>query len=150
MRNDKKKCKETTLNGNPCEGYPGEDGYCFSHSPNRQVEATEARSKGGTTAAIIKSARKLAPDLAPLKLDGPGDVIDMLRSVATDVYNTKPTARFNVGGKARALAAVATVLLKAYELTETDDRLATLEATLSREPGHPTYSPDLHQPHPRG
>ena len=125
---DKKKCKELKADGTPCEAYAGPSGYCAFHDPAREVERAEERARGGTKAGVNKSARKLAPVRRMLKLDGPGDVIKMLKTVAYEVWIEPTTARFDVGKKARALATVAGVLLKAYELNDTDERLTLLES----------------------
>ena len=131
MKNDKKpkKCKAKTNSGARCRSYAGPSGFCFVHDPARQAEAAEARSRGGTKAGVVKAARKLSPGGPfPFDLKGPADVVDMLKAVAVVVWEAPTTARFDVGKKARTIAAVSAVLLKAYELTEYDARLSALES----------------------
>jgi hypothetical protein len=127
-KNDNKpRCLATTAAGTPCRAAPGPSGYCYMHDPERAAERQEARASGGAKAGITKAARALAADRPAFKVDGPGDIVDMLKAVANEVYDTPTTARFDVSKKARAIATVLSVLLKAYELTDLEARLAVLE-----------------------
>jgi len=119
-----KQCKAMTAQGQRCAAWTvnGSD-FCFWHDPKLAQERKRARSAGGRA----RHARKLTQS-------GDGDVC--LSSVADVVVLLERTARDllaleNSISRARAVAYVASVGLKALEVAELEERLTRLEEQVS-------------------
>ena len=124
MNANKKYCKAKTKKGTPCRANPGPDGYCAFHSPARAEAQRAAHKKGGET-----SPAKLIKLDGSVTLDSASKVNELLDKVIAEVMETKAThaGAFNIK-KARAIGYLAAIKLRAYEVTEIEERLAALEA----------------------
>ncbi len=124
MNDTKKYCKAKTAKGIPCRAIAGPDGFCTFHSPARAEAQREARIKGGQA-----SPAKIIKFDGLINLDSATKVDELLDKVIAEVMETKPTlgGAFNIK-KARAIGYLAAIKLRAYELTDIEERLAALEA----------------------
>jgi hypothetical protein len=118
-------CVYAKADGQPCRMAPLHDRpYCFSHDPERAAEAAEARRLGGLRRKK-ESTIAVAYDLPGLDtVAGIRRVLEIV--VADSVGQEHGIARLRV---LIAAAGAATNLLKVGEL---EDRLAHVEAAVSR------------------
>lgn len=112
-------CQATTRAGEPCRSPPVRGRpYCFHHDPERARERTAARRRGGLAAhgldgRVVEGVEVRSTD----------DVLRLLENAAGDLLAGKPSL-----GRARALAYLAGVCLKALEVGALEERVAALEA----------------------
>jgi len=114
-------CAATTKAGNPCRGRPvAGSRYCAFHDPQRAAAVAAGRRAGGHSRR--RESRSVALDVA-----GPRDVAAVLVGELSDLLGT-------VGPglqRSRAVAYLAGVLLRAFEVGQLEDRLEALEARFS-------------------
>jgi len=114
-------CQGTTKDGRPCRAFAvAGSSYCFSHDPDLARERAAARSKGGKA----RQGRHLG-DGDPVEVRSVADVCSLLERTAGDLF-----ALENSLGRARAVCYLASVLLKALELGDIEERLCALEEEL--------------------
>ena len=119
-----KTCIGTTKAGQPCQGWAGASGLCFSHDPGKAAERKEARAKGGRArhgrriGAVGSGARVEIRDLADvgrLVIGEIGELLTLEKSIA----------------RARATGYLAQVLAGIWQASELEQRVAALERVLS-------------------
>jgi len=112
-------CKATTRGGRPCQAFPvaGSD-FCFWHDPSRAAQRTLARKKGGRA----RHGRRLSTTGEIVKLGSVADVVALLEGAVGDLLELE-----NSVARARAVATLAGVVVKALEVSELEDRIARLE-----------------------
>lgn len=124
-----RKCKATTKAGKPCRAWAMEGSdYCYMHNPATAAERKAAQARGGKA----RHGRHLETGGDPdeLQLEG---VADTLAILATAI---KDTARLeNSVARNRALGYLASVALKAFEITELEERMEALERALKLREG---------------
>lgn len=119
----RRQCLVTMPDGRPCRAGPQRDRpFCFSHDPEREAAATEARRLGGQRRKRERTIT-LAYDLPGL--DSVAGIRRLLEIVVTDGLGLQ-----NGVARLRVLVAVATSAAKLLEAGELEDRLAALEATV--------------------
>ena len=121
------RCKAITKAGEPCAGWAGVgSGFCFAHDPTKATERAAARVKGGR-ARHGRNIGITGADCVVL-VGTPGDVLDVIRGAILDVLHLE-----NSIARARTLGYLAGVALKAFEVTELEDRLTALEQSVGGE-----------------
>ena len=123
------RCKGTTRNGEPCQAWAIEGRhYCFWHAPSAAAERRQAQARGGRA----RHGRHLETggDLEELQLQSVGDTLAILGMAIQD------TARLeNSVARNRALGYLCGVAIKAFEVSELEERMAALERTLELRKG---------------
>ena len=110
-------CSFIKANGERCQArkLAGEE-FCYFHSPQVVVERADARRRGGlrrhgdkgeTGSYVIKSGR---------------DVLTILEDAINDACGLEQTT-----GRAKAIGYLCQVILRGFEITEIENRLAALE-----------------------
>ena len=93
--------------------------YCFTHNPETREARVIAWKHGGL-------AQKVTPDLRPLKIEKPRDVIKLVATTLMEVRDGHVDPRL-----AGVLFMGANVLLKAFEVASQEERLTRLETEIS-------------------
>jgi len=119
-----KRCKATNRKGEPCAAYAvqGSD-FCYWHDPER-AEARRANSaKGG----FARHGRKLGAtgDAGPVTLDTVADVLPILAGELTALLSLETSV-----SRARGVGYLCGVVIKAFEVSELQERVAALEVAL--------------------
>lgn len=132
----RRRCQHRMEDGSLCRAAPLRDAeYCLFHSPEHEAEVAEARRLGG-----LRRRREVAVAGA-YDFAGLGSVSDVLRLLEVAVLDT--LSLDNSLARSRTLAYLAQTALKAIQLGDVEERLASLEAALrGREPS-PTCDFDL-------
>lgn len=112
-------CAATAATGEPCGARPVTGSpYCWAHAPELAQKRAAARQRGG------KASHGLGDGPPPhVRLRAAGDVLGLLETAAGDLMALKPSAQ-----RARGLAYLAGVALRAVEVAELEARIAALEA----------------------
>jgi len=116
-----KRCKATTRSGEPCKAYALEGSeFCFWHDPERKAERHAARAKGGQA----RHGRTVKPPNGrdPVTVESAADVLPILERAINDVL-----ALENSISRARAIGYLAGQVVKAFEVTELEQRVEALE-----------------------
>jgi len=110
-----------TRSGDPCQAWAllGSD-FCFAHDPSKVAERHAARAKGGRA----RHGRDLTGDV-PLSLRSLGDVTDVLDLAFADLQRVEPSVT-----RSRALAYLAGVATRSFEVVELLQRLEVVERQL--------------------
>lgn len=119
-------CSAKTKTGKPCQGFAVHGStYCFTHEPNRATDRARAHSKGGKArqGRAVGSVGK-AP-AATVTIASVGDVLKVIEGAINDCLRLE-----NSISRARALGGLAGAALKAFEVSELEQRIAALEARL--------------------
>lgn len=120
-------CKATTRNGKPCQSYAvGEGDLCYWHDPALAEARRASRAKGG----LARHGRTIGPvagDLKPVTIRTAADVLPVLEEAVNEVRRMEPSIN-----KARALAYVCGMVVKAFEVTDLQKRVEALEGVLAR------------------
>lgn len=121
-------CSAKTKTGKPCQGFAvhGSD-CCFTHSPDRAADRARANSKGGKA----RQGRIVGSVGAPERVVTIASVGDVLK-VITDAINDCLRLENSIA-RARALGGLAGAALKAFEVSELEQRIAALEARLEQQ-----------------
>ena len=121
------RCTSLTRSGEPCQMPRLSDSdQCFTHDPRRAPERAAARRRGGLTAQGIAAdgATSMPSHDAP-RVRTAGDVLTLLERAIGDAFAGQQLAR------ARTVAYLASVALKAIEQGSIEERIAALEARLA-------------------
>ena len=119
-------CQGRNERGEPCRQSPLRDSdYCFWHDPEHTSEAGEARRLGG-----LRRHREYTVSGA-YQFDGLRSVPQIRRLLEIAVLDTLGLE--NSVARARTLAYLAQVALKALEAGELEDRLRVLEAAVNEQ-----------------
>ena len=121
-------CQHRMEDGSLCRAAPLRDSdFCLFHSPEHEAEVSEARRLGG-----LRRRREVAVAGA-YDFAGLGSVDDIRRLLEVAVLDT--LSLDNSLARSRTLAYLAQTALKALQLGDVEERLASLEAALrGREP----------------
>jgi len=116
-----RKCKAIRKDGKRCRAYAisGSD-YCMAHDPSLAAKRRQWRRAGGR----VKGEKNRIVEEAT-RLKRPRDVQQMLAVTAEKLERGEIDPR-----TANALGRVASLLLKAMELTNIDERIERLERTM--------------------
>ena len=116
------KCQATTKTGKPCTAYALTDSaYCFAHDPAKRHERKAARAAGGKA----RHGRSLEADTTPASVETISDVIPLLERVINDTLSLENSVNRN-----RTVGYLAGVIVKAFEVSEFEMRIAALERAL--------------------
>jgi hypothetical protein len=115
-------CSATTKAGKPCQApaLPGRP-FCFHHDPERAVERADAKRRGGLSLHYGQGG----PSRSEVRVRTVADVCELLEVAAGDAPARKPCA-----SRARLLAYVASIALRAAEAHDLEERVRALEARL--------------------
>ena len=118
------KCRATRRDGSPCQAPPhtiDASGHCWAHSPTNAAARAEARRRGGKGASNAARAEKLVPaSLRPL-----------LATLLDAVGEVKAGAL--APGQASAMAALASAVVRVYQVGMLEERVNELEAQHARQ-----------------
>jgi hypothetical protein len=116
-----RRCKGTRKDGEPCQAYAVSwSDYCMAHDPSLARSRQEWRRAGGARRA---EEYRVVEQISRLKR--PQDVRQMLAVTAERLERGEIDAK-----TANAIGRVASLLLKAMELSDIDDRLARWEKAM--------------------
>src|SRR6187200_2003582 len=123
-------CVYAKADGQPCRMAPLHDRpYCFSHDPERASEAAEARRLGGLRRRK-ESTVAVAYDLPVL------DTVAGIRRVL-DIVVADTVGQEHGIARQRVLIAAATAATNLLKVGELEERLAHLEAAMTRHDADP-------------
>lgn len=116
-------CKATTKQGKPCAGrcLPDRD-YCLFHDPARATERAADRRKGGK-ARHGRRIDQVNAERPAVKIESVADVLAVVTGAINDTL-----ALENSNQRNRTLGTLAMAALKAFEISELEQRLLALEA----------------------
>ena len=97
-------------------------GYCFAHDPDNQANAARARAAGGRGRARARRAEKLMP--ATLR-----PVLQKLLDALDEVHDGTLSPR-----QGEVLACLAGAIVRVYEVSMLEERLAVLEQAQASAP----------------
>jgi hypothetical protein len=113
-------CKAVTKDGRPCKAPPTEGGLCFFHAnPDRVRQLGQIGGRKNRRRSIDPS------ELGPL---GAAAVRQMLAQTIFELQQNKVSPR-----SAAAMAQVSSVLLRAIQASELEERVAELERALAQQ-----------------
>ena len=120
-------CKASNKRGGPCGAYALHgSAYCFAHDPTRAADRYGARSRGGR-ARHGRSLGAVATGDQGVKLASMGDVVALLQETVRDVLTLE-----NSIARGRCVGYLAGIAVKALEVSDLEDRIASLEAKVGR------------------
>lgn len=113
------KCNHIKENGETCEAYAVKDSeFCYFHNPDISDEdKREAQSNGGKTKAL--TLKEALPELA---LSKPSDAVLLI----TDTISRVRAGTLDIR-TANCLGFLSDKLLKAFEVSQLDDRMEVIE-----------------------
>jgi hypothetical protein len=117
-----KSCGATTKNGNPCQAWAADSGYCFHHDPHQAAARSAARKLGGYRRRTHPGS---GPADAPPSVRKMADVLSVLDLVLSDALKLE-----NSISRGRLLVAVVETYTKAITAGEWDSRITALEEAL--------------------
>ena len=125
-----KGCAYAKADGQPCRMAPLHDRpFCFSHDPERAAEAAEARRLGGL--------RRRKESTVAVAYDLPGlDTVAGIRRVL-DIVVADTVGQEHGIARQRVLIAAATAATNLLKVGELEERLAHLEAAMTRHDADP-------------
>jgi hypothetical protein len=114
-------CKSSNSGGKPCRAPPLHEGeFCLAHAPDHADEVAEARRLGG----LRRRRERVASGIYDLDgLDTAAGVRRLLEIAVVDTLSLE-----NSVARSRALAYLAMVAVKLWEVGEFEERLRSLEA----------------------
>jgi len=121
-----RRCAALTRDGTPCQAWAGDGSkFCYWHDPERAEDRQRARAKGGRA----RHGRTVNPPggRGPVTIETAADVLPILQRAINDVL-----ALENSISRARALGYLAGQVVKAFEVTELQERVEVLEVALSK------------------
>ena len=130
----RRRCVFPRSDGQPCQMAPQHDRpYCFSHDPERAVDAAEARRMGGLR------RRKEGTIAVAYDLPGLDTVVGIRRLL--DIVVTDAVGLDNGIPRLRVLISTAVAAMSLLKVGELEERLAALEAVVldRRSDGTPAF-----------
>lgn len=116
------RCTATREDGAPCRAHAlSGEVFCFTHHPDRSHDREAARRAGGQARTSVR----LPTETLPRALQTPRDVTALLSDAVGCVLRGELDAR-----SANAVGYLCTVLLKAIQIGEMEERLARIEAAV--------------------
>jgi len=124
MATTAKRCKEKNKRGEPCGTFvlTGSD-YCFHHDPAMAKERAAARAKGGRARHGRRIGR--TGKLATVEIREMADVVTLLETTINDALSLENSLQ-----RARTIATLANVVIKALEFATLAERVEALELAL--------------------
>lgn len=123
------RCKATTKSGQPCQAWAVEGSdYCFWHDPLRARERAEARKRGGKARHGRRIGTTGRP--APVSVQTMAEVVSLLERTVNDALALENSLQ-----RARTIATLANVVIKALEYATLEERVAALEMALRLREG---------------
>ena len=119
-----KRCKATNRTGAPCNAYAvSRSDFCYWHDPERADERRANSARGGHA----RHGRTIGTtgDADPVKLESVADVLPILASEITTLLTLEKSV-----SRARAVGYLAGVVIKTFEVSELQERVAAVEAAL--------------------
>src|SRR5712691_1304854 len=108
-------CIATSKNGSNCRARAIRGNYCMAHAPELAGKREEARIQGGRNSAkMVRMARSGSEKFGP--------VYDVLWEAMQEVRSGLLDPR-----QAQAMASVASVMVKVFEVGEMEERLSRIE-----------------------
>jgi len=118
-------CQAVSRSGVACQARPVKgSAFCWSHDPALADLRAAARAAGGRA----RHGRTLTTGGTAVQLGTVADVVHVLAGALGDVLTLE-----NSLGRARAVAGLCTVAVRALELSELESRVAVLEAAQNTE-----------------
>jgi hypothetical protein len=118
-------CEALNQRGERCQAPPLKGSrFCYHHAPELAAERAAARRRGGLRSHGLNPEAP-APEV---RFRAVSDVLRLLEVAGEDILRQKPSL-----ARARALAYLGGVCLKAFELSEIEARVRALE---NRSPGY--------------
>ena len=122
MSTKKKQCNTTKADGEPCQAAASENGFCFTHDPERGQERALARRKGGLVRLAQSPADK---NLVPGQIRSIEGVLTILD------YTLRETLALSNGiQRGRLLVSLAHGYIEALKVGELEQRLEAVEYAL--------------------
>jgi hypothetical protein len=117
------KCQAINRRGRKCNAYALADSdYCFFHDPAKVEERKEARTNGGQARAGRTISRG---NTQPREIKSVADVLALLGETVGDVLLLE-----NSLSRAQTIGRLALAMIKAFEISELEQRLQRLEERL--------------------
>lgn len=117
------KCLAITRKGQQCSAYAlADSAYCFFHDPTRLAQRKQARTAGG----VARHGRAVQSNTKPREIKSVGDVLALLSETVGDVLLLE-----NSLARAQTISRLAMSMLKAFEVSELETRLANIEQALN-------------------
>lgn len=91
--------------------------YCFSHNPDYVEQKIQAVTKGGLNRRLIESYGE------ELKIDTASDIKNLISKTINMIW----TGKMSTSSPANSIGFLARVFLDAYEKTDIENRISTLE-----------------------
>ena len=123
---ESQRCTAKNKASEPCQAYAVADSeFCFQHDPECAEERRRARSKGGHA----RHGRKLTDEqVKQIEIKTPADVLRVVNSELGSLLTLEKSI-----ARSRAVGYLASVALKAFEVTELEHRVELLEQQLSHK-----------------
>lgn len=119
-----KRCKAKNERGGPCGAFALKSSdYCFYHDPTNAKERAAARAKGGRARHGRTIGKTGSP--APVELQTMADVVALLEETVNDTLALENSLQ-----RARTIATLANVVIKALEFATLAERVEALERAL--------------------
>jgi len=110
-------------NGKSCRGYAILDSrYCFAHDPTSAKKRAEARKKGGLHRRVVKRTKQEYHSISSIK-----DINKILETAINEASSLE-CSQSNL----RTLAYLCQIDLKGQELGSLEERVSTVEKTMSQ------------------
>ena len=124
MTTTSKRCKAKNKRGEPCGAFTltGSD-FCFHHDPSMAKERAAARAKGGRARHGRRIGRTATLELVEIR--GMADVVTLLETTINDALSLENSLQ-----RARTIATLANVVIKALEFATLEERVEALELAL--------------------
>jgi hypothetical protein len=113
IKSNKEQCSANAMTGSK---------FCFSHNPDTKKEKLVAVIKGG------KAPKKNHSSLPPIPLNQPKDVVGLLTTTINEVREGSIELRI-----ANCIGYLSGHLIKAFEITDLEDRISKIEKTLDKK-----------------
>ena len=118
-------CAARNRRGEPCGAYAvNGSSFCYWHSPDLADKRKASSAKGGL-ARQGRSVARADDHGRRVQLADVGDVVSLLESTVRDLLTLE-----NSVSRARAVAYVCSVAVRALEVSELEDRIVRLEGRL--------------------
>jgi len=115
-----RKCQFIKSDGEECKANAMRDNeFCFSHNPDMEEERMSAVSRGG------RAPRKAYEPLPEVKIENTKDVVNLLSTTISEVRAGSVELRV-----ANCIGYLSGHLIKAFEISELEDRIIKLERLL--------------------
>lgn len=118
-----RKCNFIKSNGEECKANAMRDSeLCFTHNPDMEAEKTLAVSRGGS------APRRAHKPLIKVKVENTKDVVNLLSTTISEVRAGSVELRV-----ANCIGYLSGHLIKAFEISNLEDRLEKLEEIIKRD-----------------